>query len=488
MRNVNLKITWILFLFLSFINSSPISALSSKEELFEKSCETESFQEQKELRQQIAKQWPESPEGAFCIGWIYHLEGRMQEAKGKYYAALRLKPDFTHALSNLGLIFLFKEKHYDKAEEYFRKALDHDPNFYPSLNNLGLLLIRVGAYKEAEEFLKRAIQKTPKRWEAHTNLGEIYSQLGEYGKAIEELNLSIKMSPKAIEPCVNLGSVFAKEGNFDKAEKMFNQTLLIDPKSPHTHHNLGVLYYHLGLKDKAEAKFRDALYADKDFFDAHVDLGRILRAKKAFNEAEKYFRRACNLDANRWIPYFELGNLLVDLAEPSLDEIRLKEADIELVCALEKLSRADDSLFREIKGEIHSLRGYILANLGEFYQSKREYQKAAILLPEDTRVRRNLVRLRLITKEQVADKYIAYILLMLGIFILVVTIISFFKIKIPKINIEMTNKESFYLLLISILLLIVFALHPYITRLKVGSIELEKRSFQMNPSYCMMER
>jgi Flp pilus assembly protein TadD len=92
------------------------------------------------------------------------------EAEKYAHKALAMNPDNGQAYHVLGIALDAEGKH-DKAEDAFRKALDHwkgDPS--PVLNNLGLNLAAQGFLDEAVETLRKASADNPDSLEITRNL------------------------------------------------------------------------------------------------------------------------------------------------------------------------------------------------------------------------------------------------------------------------------------------------------------------------------
>lgn len=58
----------------------------------------------------------------------------------------------------------------DKAVELFNQAVEIDPNYTESYNNLGFAYYRKGEYRRAEEFFKKALEIDPNFEKARSNL------------------------------------------------------------------------------------------------------------------------------------------------------------------------------------------------------------------------------------------------------------------------------------------------------------------------------
>ncbi len=100
--------------------------------------------------------------------------------------------EFKNGLRNLN------QENYQKALEFFTKAIDiykRDPGaFY----NRGLANQELGNYKEAIDDYKRSMTMDGKMYKAstHNNIGYSYIQLEDYDNALIHLNKAIEIKPK----------------------------------------------------------------------------------------------------------------------------------------------------------------------------------------------------------------------------------------------------------------------------------------------------
>lgn len=95
------------------------------------------------------------PQDYITLGFLYTLEGDYEKANFFTRAAMVKKEDYAAAYDNLGQIEYYQEN-YDKATEYFEKALDINPNMPDSLYFMGLVNIKQDNKKEALAFLTKA--------------------------------------------------------------------------------------------------------------------------------------------------------------------------------------------------------------------------------------------------------------------------------------------------------------------------------------------
>jgi predicted Zn-dependent protease len=134
------------------------------------------------------------PEPAFGLTADEWLE-RAQEAEecdpdtaiAAYERALRLRPDCTETLVNLGRL-LAETGEPERAAECFREALELDPADSTAVYNLGVVAQDAGADEDAVQLYQRALEMDPNLSEAHYNLATIYDRTGDARAAIRHIN------------------------------------------------------------------------------------------------------------------------------------------------------------------------------------------------------------------------------------------------------------------------------------------------------------
>jgi tetratricopeptide (TPR) repeat protein len=104
-----------------------------------------------------------------------------------YRRALKLRPDCTETLINLGRLYA-EGGDPDHAEECFQEALELDPSDATALYNLGVVAQDTGRDEEAIELYRRALDLEPGLSEAHYNLATIYDRGGDPRAAIRHIN------------------------------------------------------------------------------------------------------------------------------------------------------------------------------------------------------------------------------------------------------------------------------------------------------------
>jgi tetratricopeptide (TPR) repeat protein len=125
-----------------------------------------------------------------------------------------------------------RQKHFDAAEEQFRKILAIDPNNSMTLNYLGYMLADRGVkLDDALSMLQKAVQLDPQNYAYLDSLGWVYFKLGQYSLAEENLR---KASERvSTDPTVHdhLGELYEKTGRLRLAVAQWDQSLALSART-----------------------------------------------------------------------------------------------------------------------------------------------------------------------------------------------------------------------------------------------------------------
>jgi len=104
------------------------------------------------------------------LGIAYMFDGDADAAKHVLRKAVSLKPDYTNALNNLGVIE-FNQKRLKSAEKYFRKVVELDETTASFHVNLGVVLFNQRKYEAAMKEYARAFELDPEVLERSARAG-----------------------------------------------------------------------------------------------------------------------------------------------------------------------------------------------------------------------------------------------------------------------------------------------------------------------------
>jgi superkiller protein 3 len=158
----------------------------------------------------------------------------------------------------------------------------------------GLESVEKGDSAKAVEYFKKAVDVDPQFALAWSQLGEQQLKLGQLDPAIESLRTALKLDPTDINARQNLGIALLNKNEFAEAEKELREVVSKNAKSATAHMYLGITLSRLKKDDEAEAELVRAIGlpgGDKLAL-AHKFLGALYWKKgqkqQAADELEKY--------------------------------------------------------------------------------------------------------------------------------------------------------------------------------------------------------
>lgn len=190
----------------------------------------------------------------FELGKESYLNGDFRSALQYFKEAVKITKKSPQIYNNIGLCYE-KLKLYKKAKHAYEKALALDNNFIPTLNNLGILLIKI--FNENNiglSILYRANLLKKNDYYIISTIGEAYYYLKNYEEAIKWLT---------------------------KAENFKLNT-------PKLHYLKAQCYLKLKKREKALNEFKKVLKLDGKFLRAYFGIIRLLEYGGEYKLAKKY--------------------------------------------------------------------------------------------------------------------------------------------------------------------------------------------------------
>jgi tetratricopeptide (TPR) repeat protein len=149
----------------------------------------------------------------------------------KLRRALKIAPRFPAALNALGTIS-YQLKQYPAAEEYFRNALQIDPEAYEPLVNLAGTLLSLERCGDALSWNLRAVNARPNDPLAQSQLGRNYFCLGQYEHAETHLKQAKALDASHFSfPQLVLARVYREFKNWPAAVNELEEFLKLHPDS-----------------------------------------------------------------------------------------------------------------------------------------------------------------------------------------------------------------------------------------------------------------
>ena len=172
-------------------------------------------------------------------GFFLSVRGQHAKASEQFEQVLRLLPDDTNTMSNLGLSYFYQDRWQD-AEQMWQAGLKIKRDF-PVLFNLASLHYYQQRYAAAEILLQEILTVDPKRFIAIGKLASIKREQNNTPKAVELFTNAIKIgTPNG--PIEDkrvygwLASYHANLGHFEESFALLQKMLAADPKNPDAHY------------------------------------------------------------------------------------------------------------------------------------------------------------------------------------------------------------------------------------------------------------
>jgi TolB-like protein/Tfp pilus assembly protein PilF len=192
---------------------------------------------------------------------------------------------------------------------------------------------------DAEQFFREAIDLDPNFALAHVGLADTNLLRAQYSGAPEEVTLTnaenaataaLKLDPNLAEAWASSGFIAFSRWQFDLAESMYRRAIELNPNYAPVRHWYSNLLRDTGRLDEAVAQIERAVELDPLSAVIRENLGGALAAQGKFHEAEIAFRRALTIDPSRPQPYWILALLNAYAFNQFADAIPLAQRATEL--------------------------------------------------------------------------------------------------------------------------------------------------------------
>jgi tetratricopeptide (TPR) repeat protein len=163
----------------------------------------------------------------------------------------------------------------DFAVEAYEKASELEPNnpIYPTQAGVSIIIaINSGEYEDskeelfdkAEEFFKKAISLKPDYSEANFQLAMLYKDQGKKQEMIAQLEKTKQSASNDSGLAFKIGLVYYQIQEFEMAKIEFERAIFISPNYANALYLLGLTYDELGNKEMAIVAFEQILVNNSD--------------------------------------------------------------------------------------------------------------------------------------------------------------------------------------------------------------------------------
>jgi tetratricopeptide (TPR) repeat protein len=129
----------------------------------------------------------------FAHGQTELLANHFVEAEQLFRAALGHKPDWALVLNGIGRACR-NQRNYQCAEEYYRRAAQADPNWIFPRQNLAGLFLEQNRLAESESEYQAAVRLNPNRSGSRFLLGQLYDRKRSFPEACAEYRAALSLA------------------------------------------------------------------------------------------------------------------------------------------------------------------------------------------------------------------------------------------------------------------------------------------------------
>lgn len=225
-----------------------------------------------------------------------------------------------------------------------------------ALTYIGIIHDDRGEYNKAIEYYSRALRYDRRNPVIYRNMSLAYRHKREYQKADESISKALSIDPKNVKNILLFGNILFEQEKYKEAKSQYEEALKLSPDNSSALYNMAITLLRLGDEVSAIEYLKRVSAVDKLGKIAHLSyskLGIIFTQHRDYELAEKYLKLAISVNPNDAIDRYNLGLLY-------LKQNKNREA-LEEFLKSEELGKED---------------GKILENLGEAYSSLKEYDKS----------------------------------------------------------------------------------------------------------------
>jgi tetratricopeptide (TPR) repeat protein len=237
---------------------------------------------------------PDYAEAASDLGALRQREGRLADAIGLYRRALAANPALVEAAVNLSGALL-AEGDTGAAKEAAAALLPARPDYAPLRMALGRAELALENHKVALAHFEAALAADPADHEAMFQAGSLAIRAGDPRRAAAQLETLLAHRPDSSEAWNNYGSALAELERFEAAEQAIRKAIALDPQRRYFS-NLAILLSDQGRDEAALLAQRQGVAAAPEDADAHLNhaihLLRLGKLREGWQEYEWRWKTA----------------------------------------------------------------------------------------------------------------------------------------------------------------------------------------------------
>jgi len=337
---------------------------------------------------------PEMAAAYWNLATVYIKINKLAESIDCRQKAFALEPRLITAesLNDLGTA-IGQEGKFEEAINYYKKAIELQPNYYLAYLNWGISLNQIGQFNEAIEHLQKALQLKPDSGEAYGNIGKALIELNKISEGIAYYEKAVKLQPNSATAHFNLGTALTQQDKFEEAIAELQKAVELQPDLGEAYSNIGTTVYKKSRKygelngqefNLAINSLIKALEINSELALPHLYLAQLISCPVQVSDfgglrkaSEKYLA-TCKED-NRLIAASAFISTHVKSGLHKLAREKLLEIEPEVYKYVEKSSPVEMTLlYCHLLFNLHYLRDDLEANSKLYHEVGQKYAEKII--------------------------------------------------------------------------------------------------------------
>jgi len=203
---------------------------------------------------------PYNPDYYVNSGLCHEARGNPEEAKTAYQSALRINPDHTLALHNLGNLTRKIDSN-DSADQILNDVITANPGLPFPYAERGYQSLIKGEFNKAISDYSKAIELDPSIADYWINRGIAKEKLKNWTGAYDDYTRAIRMADKMEQAWLHRANLLYQRGKYSEAIKDYDVALILNPYYGTAFYNRGLAEYRLGQSGKACLDLKSAQLA-----------------------------------------------------------------------------------------------------------------------------------------------------------------------------------------------------------------------------------
>ncbi len=212
------------------------------------------------------------------------------------------------AHNQMGAYYQSSKKDFDKAAYHYNKAIEQNPAYSKTYNNLGTLYHDNKEYEKAIEIYNSAL-KIGTNSKLYFNIAFAYHEMKEFDRAVENYKKAIAITKNYMGAYNGLARALMEQKKYDEAEFYLKEALKYEPNYTYTYVSYGDLMSEKGRYKEAMDYFDSALKIKPDDGLAKLRSSVLYVKLKDYKKAEAILEDLIKKQVRDPRPYIELAKI-----------------------------------------------------------------------------------------------------------------------------------------------------------------------------------